>query len=565
MIGATFRAQACLWLALALFVPLSSLPTAAQPGDAQAANAAAVNPGDPAPAFSARALEGGRTLTPASFAGKVLVLNFWATWCPPCRAETPDLIRAYAKLHASDVAFLGVDTTEVPSVIKTFLSAKGVPYPIGLAGPDAYNGFGVAYIPTTFVIDQHGVVRARWTGQLAAARLTQFVADARAGKNSTLDTPDEEIVERLLDPSLYHFDGDPSAVGAEVERVRANIAAADAFAGAHISGTEATVDFTRVQTLEGTLLLPAAQAARRVATTSQARVAADRLVASADGKLNRFSDAIAALHDAQQADPTDAKLSLEIAKSDYRLHDYDDGIAAATAYTAAVPDDPDGWDAVGLADQRAKKFADAAPAYERALGLMRKAVASAKTPGDRVDAIANVADESLDLADVYVALGDVAGAARTFAQAGAYGDRLDPKGPYAELYRNVRERTQEGLVAVRIARPSGKTALSIVPWTGPDLPGSVASTLKYRLIVANAPDVKIDLDTLGLQPGWIASFCADGLCSPNRVSIALPQSGIKTYEFQLIPPGARARPGAVRIRSSDGIVAVVPPAPARSR
>lgn len=521
---------------------------------APAPNASTLAPGDAVPAFTARALDDGRSLGPADFAGKVLVLNFWATWCPPCRAETPDLIAAYAKLHARDVAFLGVDTTEVPSVIKTFLSAKGVTFPIALAGPDAYNGFGVAYIPTTFVIDAHGIVRARWTGGLAVKQLAAFVADARAGKNATLDTPDETLVERLLDPNLYHFDGDASAVNAEVKRVSVNVAAADDFAGNHSGGAEATVDYARVQTLEGELQLPAAQAALRVAATPKERVAADRLVVSADGKLNRFADAIAALRDAQQADPADAKLSLEIAKADYRLHDYADGIAAATDYTAKAPDDPDGWDAVGLANQRSGNFADAAPAYERALTLMRAAVGAAKTNGDRTDAIANVADESLDLADVYVALGDVGRAAKTFAQANAYGNRLDPKGTYAALYRNVHERTQEGLVAVHMARDKGKTALSIAPWTGADLPGSLASTLKYRLIVAKAPNATVWLVALGLQKGWIASFCADGLCSPNRVSVVLPASGVKTYEFQLVPPGKQRKPGDVRVRSSDGTV-----------
>jgi len=522
---------------------------------APASNASTLATGDAVPAFTAHALEGGRTVGPADFTGKVLVLNFWATWCPPCRAETPDLVRAYAKLHASDVAFLGVDTTEVASVVKTFLSAKGVPYPIALAGPDAYNGFGVAYIPTTFVIDAHGIVRARWTGQLAAAQLAAFVADARAGKNATLDTPDETLVERVLDPNLYRFDGDAAAVNAEVKRVGTVVAAADDFAGTHGSGTGATVDYARVQTLEGELELPAALAALRVAATPKEHVAADRLVAAADGKLNRFADAIAALRDAQQADPADAKLSLEIAKADYRLHDYPDGIAAATDYTTKAPDDPDGWDAVGLANQRSGRFAEAAPAYEHALALMRAAVGTAKTSADRTDAIANVADESLDLADVYVALGDVSGAARTFAQANAYGNRLDPKGTYAALYRNVHERTQEGLVAVHMARDKGKTAVSIAPWTGPDLPGSLASTLKYRLIVAKAPNATLGLQTLGLRKGWIASFCADGLCSPNRVSVVLPPSGVKTYEFQLIPPNAQRMPGnSVRVRSSDGAI-----------
>jgi len=65
------------------------------------------------------------------------------------------------------------------------------------------------------------------------------------------------------------------------------------------------------------------------------------------------------------------------------------------------------------------------------------------------------------------------------------------------------------------------------------------------------------LEALHLRRGWIASFCADGLCSPNHVELTLPPSGVKTYEFQLVPPGATRDPGNVTIRSSDGTAAVV--------
>ncbi|MBD5657471.1 MAG: TlpA family protein disulfide reductase, partial [Candidatus Eremiobacteraeota bacterium] len=168
-----------------------------------APNAAAVALGDAAPSFTAHRLSDRRLVTNADYKGKILVLNFWATWCPPCRRETPDMIAAFHKLGGGDVAFLGVDTTEVPSVVKTFVSAKGLPYPIALAGPETYNGFGVAYIPTTIVIDGKGIIRARWTGELDPKRLGDFVADARAAKNYTLDTPDQTLVDRLLDPEAY--------------------------------------------------------------------------------------------------------------------------------------------------------------------------------------------------------------------------------------------------------------------------------------------------------------------------------------------------------------------------
>ncbi len=531
-----------------------SIVLVAAPGSPSHAEAPRVVPlalGDSAPVIHARTLVGNAPVATSDYTGKILVVNFWATWCPPCRAETPDMIAAFRKLAGPDVKFLAIDTTEASPVIKTFVSAKGIPYPVAVAGPDAYNGYGVAFIPTTIVIDAKGIVRARWTGELVPTRLAQFIADARAEKNYTIDTPDERLVERLLNPARYDFTK-PS----EITRAESDILAADAFAGTHAVPESATVDYEHVQALEGAVLLPAAQAALGFAQTPQERTKATRLLVSAYGKLNRFADAVTALQAAQKDDPADAHLSLDIARADYRLHDYVDGIAEAKAYTIAKPDDADGWDELGLEYQRSRDFADAAPAYERDVALLI-AQAKAAKPADREDANANAADTALDLADVYVALGDQTGTARAFATANDYGDKLDPSGKYADLYRNVHERTQEGLVAARMTHGGNKTAISVAPWSGPDLPGSLSSTLKYRLIVAKAPSSKVDLRALGLPKGWIASFCADGLCSPMHVSVELPESGVKTYEFQLIPRGTSRSLGGVRIASADGVTASI--------
>ncbi len=123
----------------------------------------------------------------------------------------------------------------------------------------------------------------------------------------------------------------------------------------------------------------------------------------------------------------------------------------------------------------------------------------------------------------------------------------------------MKERTQEGLIAVALADGgNGKPVVSIAPWTGPDLPGSVASTLKYRLIVAAPARTPVTLRATGLRPQWVASFCTDGLCSPQTVSFASPASGVTTYEFQLIPPQAGAKPGKVAVAVAGGTSVSVP-------
>lgn len=97
------------------------------------------------------------------------------------------------------------------------------------------------------------------------------------------------------------------------------------------------------------------------------------------------------------------------------------------------------------------------------------------------------------------------------------------------------------------ARRDVAIVVSVAKWTGPDLPGSVASTLKYRLVIRASAGKHVVLDALGLHVGWIASFCSDKLCSPDRVTFEMPAGGIKTYEFQLIPPHPGAVPGKILI------------------
>ena len=281
------------------------------------------------------------------------------------------------------------------------------------------------------------------------------------------------------------------------------------------------------------------------------------MIAKGDGNLGRWRDAVREYQIAIALHPTNAALVTSLGRAYYRLFDYAGMIAESQRYVQLKPDDGDGWSDLGLAYQRIGKFHDAVAPYEKSLALLRAVAAKAPTQ----DNIADVADTSLDLADVYVSLGNVAATKRTFAQADAYGDRLDPKGPYPRLKRNVKERTQEGLVAVALANVSagsGTPVGSIAPWSGPDLPGSVASTIKYRLIVAARANTPVTLRATGLRPDWVASFCTDGLCSPQTVAFAAPASGVKTYEFQLIPPQTGAQPGKVAIAVAGGASVPLP-------
>jgi thiol-disulfide isomerase/thioredoxin len=504
--------------------------------------------GAPAPALRGTYLDG-TPLTAPHRNGRVTVLNFWATWCPPCRAETPDLITAYARLHGSGVDFLGIDTTETGPIVKTFLSAKGVPYPVALAGPNEYNAYGIAYIPTTVVLDARGIVRARWVGTVTPAQLAHYVDAARAGRSSTYVSPAQAQIESLLAPQRYRFDGTLAERNAAAARVNRAIARAEASAN-----RDATVDYERTQIAEGALLVAAGKSVRERAATVAQKVAGLTMFARGSGDLKRWDDAARAYLDALALRPDAPELVAALSRAYYRLHDYPEMIAQAQRYTRLKPNDGDGWANVGLAFQRTRRFHEAAPVYDKALALLR--ADAAKSPSQ--ENFADVADTSLDAANVYVALGDETGTRRAFAEANQYADRLAPHGAFATLKRNVKERTQEGLIAVALAGGAGKPVLSVVPWTGPDLPGSLASTLKYRLIVAAPADAAVILQARGLRPHWVASFCADGLCSPQTVSFKSPAAGVKTFEFQLVPPRDGDAPGNIAIAIGGGATVAVP-------
>jgi thiol-disulfide isomerase/thioredoxin len=500
-------------------------------------NAALSSAGSPAAALSARTL-GGAPISLADYRGKTLVLNFWATWCPPCRAETPDMIRAYGTLHSKDVAFLGVDTTETAPIVNAFVALKGLPYPVALAAPDTYNAYGIAYIPTTIVIDPSGIIRARWTGEIAPAQLAAYVASARNGKNTTYVTPEQRKIDALL--TLRAF---------SVPVAQARLKAVGDYLTTLNSAATLRYDTERTQLETGTLELAVAKALQSQAKSAAQRIAAEESAAAAYADLNRFADAVRAYRGALAFAPHDPKVVGGIARAYYRLHDYPAMARYAEQWTKLAPNDSDAWDQLGLAQQRQQQFAAAIPAYQRALALL-KADAKKQPIGKDGEAVTDVADESLDFANLYVALGDAKNAQAAFGQAQRYAALIPTGSPYASMKARVQERTLEGLSAASLAHGSG-THVALAPWTGANLPGSGTSTIRYRLVAVAPAGQSVSLGTKGLKAGWIASFCQDRLCSPNTVTFTMPSEGVKTYEFQLIPPQPGLDPGPVLVGATD--------------
>jgi cytochrome c biogenesis protein CcmG, thiol:disulfide interchange protein DsbE len=116
---------------------------------------------EPAPALELPRLGGGGTGSLTDYRGKVVVLNFWASWCKPCRAESPLLERWHRRMTGRDGTVLGVDMLDVTEDAQDFIARYELSYPmLKDRDGDGIEAFGVVQYPETFVIDRAGRIRA---------------------------------------------------------------------------------------------------------------------------------------------------------------------------------------------------------------------------------------------------------------------------------------------------------------------------------------------------------------------------------------------------------------------
>jgi len=114
--------------------------------------------------FNLPLLEGGR-VTLSSLRGKVVFLNFWATWCPPCRGEMPSMENLYQRFRDDGLELLGVDIQEAPGEVQEFMEEFGLSFPAALdRNGRISNDYGIEAIPTTFIIDREGNIILKAVG-----------------------------------------------------------------------------------------------------------------------------------------------------------------------------------------------------------------------------------------------------------------------------------------------------------------------------------------------------------------------------------------------------------------
>lgn len=135
----------------------------------------------------------GKALSSADWRGKVVLLNFWATWCAPCRAEIPDLIRLQEK-YAGRFLVVGLSTDlDPPKKVKEFAEEMKINYPVAMAPPEIEARFGGVFgLPTSFILDTEGRIVQKHIGLLDPAL---YEVEVRA----LLNLPVQANVERFED------------------------------------------------------------------------------------------------------------------------------------------------------------------------------------------------------------------------------------------------------------------------------------------------------------------------------------------------------------------------------
>lgn len=128
--------------------------------------------GETAPAFSLKDKDG-KVFSDQSLKGKIIVLNFWATWCPPCRAEIPAFKKVYDEYKDRGVEIIGVSLDQKGwDVVRPFLKQHSINYPVVLGGAEIARDYGnVRSIPTTFIIDRKGKVVDSHVGAMSEQQL----------------------------------------------------------------------------------------------------------------------------------------------------------------------------------------------------------------------------------------------------------------------------------------------------------------------------------------------------------------------------------------------------------
>jgi peroxiredoxin len=132
--------------------------------------------GKPAPNFTLKEVKTGQPITLSHYKGKVVILDFWATWCPPCRAEIPHWIALYNQYKSSGLVIIGVSMDDSATPVKPFMDEYHVDYPVVMGDNKVANEYGgIEGIPTTFIINQKGDIVKQVVGYRSSGKFDKII------------------------------------------------------------------------------------------------------------------------------------------------------------------------------------------------------------------------------------------------------------------------------------------------------------------------------------------------------------------------------------------------------
>lgn len=148
-------------------------------------------PGYLAADFRVKDVFTGEVITLSDLKGTPVFLNFWATWCPPCKEEMPEM-EAFHQEMGEDVRVVAVggDPTESAAKMAGFAEAMGLTFSIGHDGGAAARAYRVSGLPTSFFIDAEGVIQVRYTGQLTLEQMKEYAELASNPPEGPAEEPD---------------------------------------------------------------------------------------------------------------------------------------------------------------------------------------------------------------------------------------------------------------------------------------------------------------------------------------------------------------------------------------
>jgi len=130
-----------------------------------------------APSFKIADLNG-NILDSKDYEGKVVIVNFWATWCPPCLKEIPDFIKAYDEFKDEGLEILGLAVSDTEDKVRQFVKNNDINYPVAMATDEIVQAFQPGnYIPSTIIIDSKGEIAHRHVGVITRDAIAKYLEE----------------------------------------------------------------------------------------------------------------------------------------------------------------------------------------------------------------------------------------------------------------------------------------------------------------------------------------------------------------------------------------------------